>query len=317
MTVRRVGNFDAFPGAEIERFRLFCLYGENDALIRERIKALRLALSQPEPPETLDIEGDDLAREPFRLADEIGSVSLFASQRLLRVRLGTRTSVEAFEHALPALERTPDVTLAVEGGDDKRQEDTIAFLSETPTALVVRCDHDRPDDLADHARRILAEAGIAVDADVARELVGLVDGDRAFLANELAKLVLLVPRGAALDRATLRAAVADEESAVLDDMVRQIFDGDVGGLVASVDRMASAGGDAAQLAGAALRSALWSHRSLVEGARGGRVGPGDLRRMIGRLADVVQASRSSDPLARVQAERLVIRMAQFLRRQAR
>jgi DNA polymerase-3 subunit delta len=318
MATGRLGNFDAFPGKHLGKTRLFCLYGENDALIRERLGALRAALEagtgNKGEIDVLDIEGDDLAREPFLLADEIGSVSLFGGRRLLRVRLGLRATTEAFEHALPLLAGARDVTVAVEGSADKRQDETIRLLAADASCLVVKCEADDRDDLAAHAIASLAEARITMDGDVARDLVDLTDGDRAFLMNEIAKLVLLVPEGTMIDQGMMRGAVADEEGVVLDDAVGRMFGGDVAALIDATDRLVAAGGDPSQLAGAGLRSALWSYKSLAEGRPRDRATGPELRRAIARLADVVRMSRSSDPLAETQAEVAMTRMARHFRR---
>ena len=308
MAVASLKNFELFT-AKHHAFRLVCLHGDNDGLIRERASALRATfVTQGPTPSIVDLDGDTLAREPFALADELGSMSLFADRRLLRVTLGARATHEAFANALPALPMADGVLVVVDAGKDKRQEDTITLLRNDRSSLVVACPPDDLDDLGRHARRILEAGHVTVDEASARELVELTNGDRALLANEIAKILLLAERGDAFGAAAIRAAVADDAGLLLDDAADRILAGDVSAAVETTDRIAGAGGDSVQLAATALRKALWAHRN-ASGAKAS-----DLRRAIARLSDVVVASRSNDKLADARAEMTLIRTAQFFRR---
>lgn len=309
MAVARLKNFDPFPARQLQAFRLFCLHGENDALVRERAGALRTAFAAAgPPPAVIDLDGDTLSREPFGLADEIGSMSLFADRRLLRVTLGARAAEEAFANALPALAKAEGVLIVVQAGTDKRQEDTIRLLSADPSCLVVACPLDAPGDLADFARQMLADAGVTLDGEAAQALVELTDGERSLLANELAKLLLLAERGETLSASAVRAIVADEAGALIDEAAGLVLAGDVGATLDVTDRLGLAGGDVAPLVGAALRKALWDHRN-ASGAKAAA-----LRRAILRLNEAVLASRSNDRLANSKGEMTLIRTAQFFRR---
>lgn len=312
MAVARLRNFDPFPGRHIDAARLFCFHGENDGLIRERMSALANAFAASGPPPALiDLDGDLLAREPFALADEIGSMSLFAERRFLRVTLGAKGVVDAFSNALPRLGSADGVLVAVDAGADKRQEDLLRLLGTNSAALVVACGPDTPADLANHAQSVLAEAGVTLDLAAARDLVELVDGNRALLRNELVKLALLTAAGATVDSPTMRAVVADDASLLLDDAAERVLAGDVVGTLEATDNAASAGAGPVQLAGAALRRALWMNRN----ASGTRAA--DLRRVIARLNDAILADRSSSKTAGANADLTLIRAAQFLKRGGR
>lgn len=309
MAVAKLKNFDPFTAKHLQAFRLFCLYGENDALVRERSAALRDSFaSSGTAPAIIDLDGDTLSREPFALADEIGSMSLFAERRLIRVVLGARAAEEAFANALPALGQAEGVLVIVQAGTDKRQEDTIRLLSGDASCLVVACPDDSASDLADFARQTLGDAGVKLDEEAALALVELTDGDRALLANELAKLLLLSGEDGTLSTSTVRAIVADEAGALVDEAAGRVLAGDVGATLDVTDRLGLAGSDVSALVGAALRKALWDHRN----ASGRRAS--DLRRAIVRLNEAVLASRSNDRFASSRGEMMLIRTAQFFRR---
>lgn len=309
MAVAKLRNFDPVATKQAKAYRLFCLHGENEALVRDRAAALRAAFAaEGSPPAIIDLDGDTLSREPFGLADEIGSMSLFADRRILRVALAARDCEEAFANALPALARAEGVLVVVQAGTDKRQEGTIRLLSGDSSCLVIACPLDSADDLADFASRTLGEAGMALDDEAAAALVELTDGDRSLLANELAKLLLLGGQGDPLSAAVLRGIVADEAGALVDEAAGRVLAGDVAATLDVTDRLALAGGDASALVGAALRKALWDHRN----ASGRRAA--DLRRAIARLNDAVLVSRSNDRLAGSKGEMTLIRAAQFFRR---
>lgn len=309
MAVAKLKNFDPVTAKQAQAYRLFCLHGENDALVRDRTAALRATFAASgSPPAAIDLDGDTLSREPFALADEIGSMSLFADRRFLRVTLTTRDCEEAFANALPALTKAEGVLVVVQAGTDKRQEGTIRLLSGNAACLVIACPLDSAGDLTDLARQTLGEAGIMLDDEAAQALVELTDADRALLANELAKLLLFAGKGDALTAAALRGIVADEAGALVDEAAGRVLAGDVGTTLDVTDRLDLAGNDVSVLVGAALRKALWDHRN----ASGRRAS--DLRRAIVRLNEAVRASRSNDRLADSKSEMILIRTAQFFRR---
>ena len=304
MAVARLKNFEPFGPKQRQSFRLVCLYDENDALVRERIAELQTAFAaEGSPPAIVALDGDSLSREPFGLADEIGAMSLFAERRFIRVTLGARATQELFANALPRLAGAADVLVVVDAGNDKRQEETVHLLSRDPSCLVVPCPADEPDALADHARRTLAEGGIVVDPATARELVDLVDGDRALLANELAKLLFFCERDTTLSASAMRAAVAEDKSLLLDEAAEHVLAGRTGAVIDATDRLTAANIDRAQLVGATLRKALWGHRS----ASGQQAA--SLRHSITRLNEAVRRARSSDPLASTRAEATLITLA--------
>ena len=309
MAVAKLRNFDSLTAKQVKAYRLFCLHGENDALVRDRAAALRTAFAaEGTPPAIIDLDGDILAREPFALADELGSMSLFADRRVLRVTLAARDCEEAFANALPGLAKAEGVLVVVQAGTDKRQEGAIRLLSGDQSCLVIACPLDSADDLADFARRTLGEAGIALDDEAAAALVELTDADRSLLANELTKLLLLAGKGETLSATALRGIVADEAGALVDEAAGRVLAGDVGMTLDVTDRLGLAGGDVSALVGAALRKALWDHRN----SSGRRAS--DLRRAIMRLNEAVLASRSNDKLADSKGEMTLIRTAQFFRR---
>lgn len=310
MAVLRIGPFDPFPPQRPPDAALFCFHGENDALIRERMGLLRGRFAAGGPADGVDLDGDQLAREPFALADEIGSPSLFAARRFIRVVLTLKSAREAFRNALAPLAGAEGVLVAVDAGADARHEDLLSDLRNSPQALVVACPADNPEDLAAFAQRSLAEAGVTVEREVARELVDLADADRALLRNELEKLALLAHGRAGLDPAEIRQTVADEAGLALDDAVRRVFAGDAAAAVDAADRVAASGADAGALVGAALRVALWNHRNAAAIRDRGAT----LRHAVSTLADAVRVSRSNNKLADAEAERALVRVARMHRR---
>ena len=309
MAVAKLKPFDPFTTKQRATYRLFYLHGENEPLVRERAASLASAFAADgDAPALIDVSGDAMADEAYLLADELGSMSLFAERRILRVSLGARNASEAFSHALPLLPGADGVLVIVSAGADKRQDEVRNLLAADATCLCVDCPLDRAGDLAQYAQEILAAEGITIDETGAQELVALTDGDRGLLANELTKLCLMGERGDVLTPATLRAAVADESGFLLDEAADRILVGDVKAAIDTTDRLSGAGGDAVQLAGATLRKAVWAHHN-VSGQRAA-----DLRRAIRRLNDVMLADRTSDPFAGSRADLTLIRAAQFLRR---
>src|SRR5437660_11432803 len=96
------------------------VFGPDAGLVRERVEAIvRTSVDDPNDPFALvRLDGDILASDPARLADEALTVPLFGGRRVIRVRAGSRNIVPAVEGILGTALR--DCRVVIEAGDLKR-----------------------------------------------------------------------------------------------------------------------------------------------------------------------------------------------------
>src|SRR6185295_7775760 len=90
-----------------------------------------------DPFQLVKLDGDAIAADPARLADEALTVPLFGGRRALWVRAGAKNLVPAVE---PLLERPPeDCRIVIEGGDWKKSHALVALMERARTAAVIAC----------------------------------------------------------------------------------------------------------------------------------------------------------------------------------
>ena len=164
MVAIRNQDADAFIARPDPRRPIVLIFGPDLGLVRERTDALLRASSSDnaDPFSTVTIDGDVLASDPGRLADEARTIGLFGGRRLVHVRAGSRNFGEALEglladppkDALVVIDRPSPSSMAVKG--------TI-FVSGVSFAI--------------------SEAWMMLGADLARSIVPLISVSLTFSAE--------------------------------------------------------------------------------------------------------------------------------------
>lgn len=173
--------------------------------IREQARAQGI-----EEREVFDMDGRDAASAWAQAAASFRAPSLFASRRLVELRLPTaKPGKEGAEILLDFCADPPaDVTLLVTGGEWSRQHggkwsEAIARIGHVVVAWAVK-----PHELPDWIARRLRAKGVAADHDAVLRLAERVEGNLLAAAQEIDKLALL-DDGRPLYAARMEALVAD------------------------------------------------------------------------------------------------------------
>src|SRR4051812_9367772 len=97
----------ALKNAEIDRLlarpdaapAIVLVYGPDGGLVRERADALiRGSVDDPKDPFAMvRLDGDELAGDPVRLADEAQTIPMFGGRRAIHVRAGAKNIAPAVE----------------------------------------------------------------------------------------------------------------------------------------------------------------------------------------------------------------------------
>lgn len=214
----------------------YLVAGSEPLLVLEAADAIRAAARAQGIVEREVFEAEGNQREPDwnALSATLGAPSLFASQRLVELRLPSGKPgkeggklIEEFCAAPP-----PDVTLLVTAGDWSKAHagkwsDAIARTGAMVVAWPVK-----PHELPGWIERRLRERGLRADHDAVQRLADRVEGNLLAAAQEIDKLALLAD-GAPLDATRMEALVAD--SARYD--VFRLLDAALNGRAAQVPRM--------------------------------------------------------------------------------
>jgi DNA polymerase-3 subunit delta len=233
--------------------RFFLLHGPDDSGSRALAKLLGAAMGAD--AERIDLSGSDLKGDPARLADEAASISMFGGSRWILVEPAGDESVTAVEALLEAAAAGNPVVLLAGGLKPASKllklalaaPDALAFASYLPDAR----DADR---LATELGR--AE-GLILRPDIARRVAESCGGNRALIAQELAKFALYAgaspdaPR--AIDHDVIDALGAGSDEGDLSRLVDSAAGGDSAGLEAELARLHAEGQEGIPLLRAMLR----------------------------------------------------------------
>jgi DNA polymerase-3 subunit delta len=333
-------DVDGFVARPDPRRPIVLVYGPDLGLVRERVDALLLGAggNASDPFSTVTIEGDILAGDPGRLADEARAIGLFGGRRLVHIRAGGRS----FADALTSLLADPpqDAFIVIEAGDLKKGAPLRKLVEASQAAVALPCYQDDERTVARLVETTLKNAGFTIDADARDTLVSLLGADRMASRSELEKLVLYVGDKKRVEFADVLAAIADSSTLALDDVVDAAAAGDTVEAVAAFAKARAEGIPASVVIGAAIRHIATLHRLSLRVERGERLsrivtepqqriffrrqsfferalnrfGPQEFERTLTALGTALLASRRSAELADPIAEREILAIAKGARR---
>ncbi|MGA3301906.1 MAG: DNA polymerase III subunit delta [Methylovirgula sp.] len=247
---------------------LFLVCGTDAGLISERAQAIvARAIDDPKDPfQFLRLNGDDLAADPLRLADEANTIPLFGSRRAIFIDAGGKNFNAAIE---PLINAPPsDCTIVIEAGNIKRDAPLRRLLEKDPRAAVIECYPDSPRDLAQLIDSELGAEDLTIEPDARSLLVSLLGQDRLASRGEIGKLVLYARGEGQVTVEHIEAIVADASALALDKAIDGAFEGDFTAIEETAERVFSEGGDYNALLGAALRHATLLHRMRLDAETG-------------------------------------------------
>ena len=238
------------------RIGVYLLYGPDTGLVTERARAVaERSIDDPADPfQLVRLDGDLVAGNPGRLADEAGTVGLFGGRRAIWVRATSKNLAPALEPVLAA--PLQDCVIVIEGGDLGKAAPLRTLCEKSPRALALPCYPDDGRALGDIVEEILREAGLAIGKDAKAVLLASLGGDRLATRAELAKLVLYAHGRGEVTVEDIDAILSDVSGLAMDAVVDAAFAGDAAGLEIGSRRLAAEGLHPSVALGAALRHAL-------------------------------------------------------------
>lgn len=238
------------------RAAVVLLYGPDGGLVSERARAFaERSVSDPgDPFQLVRMDGDDIAGDPLRLADEANTIGLFGGKRAIRVRAGSRNLAPAVTTVLA----TPpqDAIIVIEAGELQKSSPLRVLCEKSPAALAIPCYADDARSLAALIDTSVKAAGLTIDSDAKAHLLGLLGADRGATRGEIDKLVLYAHGRGTITIEDIEAVIGDVSALALDAAVDAAFTGHLPDLDRAFTRLMGEGVDAGTLLGYALRHAL-------------------------------------------------------------
>jgi len=238
------------------RIAVLLLYGPDTGLVFERAKRLAEAfVSDPNDPFAMvKIDGDTLAQDAGRLADEAGTVGLFGGNRTIWVRAGSRNYAPAVDAALKA--EITQARIVVEAGDLAKSAPLRTLCEKSPRALAIPCYPDDERALADLIERTLKENGLGIAREARDVLAASLGGDRGASLSEIEKLALYARGQDTVSLDDVEAVTSDVAASVLNTLIDAAFSGRSADVERDYRRFRHEGMDPSVMLGSALRHAL-------------------------------------------------------------
>lgn len=251
--------------------RFFLLHGPDEAGSRALVRLL--AQGMGEGAERIDFSAAELKGDPARLADEAAAISLFGGARYIVVEPAGEESVPAVEALLEASGAGNPVILLA--GALKPASSLLKLALAEPAALAFASYLPDPRDAERLVVDMAREHGLQMSSDVARRIAEAGGGNRAIIAQELAKYALFLDaapdRPQPIDHDAIDAIGAASEEGDLSRLVDSVSGGDAATLQAELIRLSSEGIEGIALIRALLRRMTLLTRLRSEVERGSSV----------------------------------------------
>ncbi|MCC7348368.1 MAG: DNA polymerase III subunit delta [Variibacter sp.] len=323
---------DAFAARPDPAYPIVLVYGPDSGLVSERAQTI-IAASVDDPRDPFAVallNGDELASDPARLADEAQAVPMFGGRRAVRVRAGARSFLPALEALLAAPLR--ECRVVIEAGDLKRSAPLRTTCEKARAIAVIACYADEARALAALIDEEMRAAGLAITAEARAALLPLRGGDRRASRNELSKIALYAHGKSEVAVEDVEAVVGDASGVLLDQALDAAFAGKTREAEAHFSKAIAEGSAPGAVVGAALRQAAQLHklRLAVDGgvAPAQAIGQGfffrrkdawesalrkwsspRLAAVLAELGDTALAIRLNPALAEGHARRVLLRIA--------
>lgn len=231
------------------------LFGPNAGLVRERADAAARAVvpDLSDAFRVADLGADVLRKDPARLGDEVGAISMFGGRRVVRVRDATDGLSETIGGFLE--EPVGDGFVVVEAGELTKTSSLRKLFEGAKNAGAIECYDDRAEDTARLIRETLDGIGWKAAPDALAYLSEALQADRRLLRSELDKLgsYLGAGKGGTLTREEAVTLIGDSGAVEADEIADAVVAGDVVKLDQLIAKANESGVSWTGVAGAALR----------------------------------------------------------------
>lgn len=265
---------------------IYAVGGEEPLLIEESLDAIRDAARKQGYSER-EVFEVDAGFDWQRLIESYASLSLFASRRIIELRMpkgitgGRRKAADVGDgdgnegeksgggngaRILPELARRPapdTVLIVVAGKLDYRSRQGGWFLALEEAGASLYFDPIRPERLQEWLQGRMKKAGLVAEADAVELLAERTEGHLLAAAQDIEKLKLLFPHGR-IGAEEIRIAVADSARFEAFDLADKILSGDTAGAIRALQRLRDEGEEIPKLLGAlAYDLRAWATAALI------------------------------------------------------
>jgi DNA polymerase-3 subunit delta len=255
MAEKKAHEVDAWLARPDPKIAIALIYGPDRGLVAERAKlfATKSGLALDDAFSVVRLDAGEVERDPGRLADEAGTISMFSARRLIWIR--DAGASKSLADAVKALASAPpsDTLVLIEAGDLKKGVALRTAVETSPVAIALPCyadDQRSMDAVIDNA---LQKAGMSIELDARQSLKRNLGGDRLASRSEIDKLITYIQGKQTIDLDDVTAATGDASSVTADAVVDAALLGKAAELDLAFSRFIAGGNPLFQLLNTALR----------------------------------------------------------------
>ena len=198
---------------------VFLAYGPDGGLVRETAQSLAKRFA--DGGEIIVLEGDEVDKDPGKLAVEAKTTSLFGDKRVIRVRnAGKGTTAVLSEMGEPE-----GAAIILEAGNLAPRDALRVLVEGAKWGRALPCYPDSDETLLGVIRDSFSKAGIATDPEVAVTLRDILGNDREITRRELEKLELFAAGTKRLTVEDVMILCADNAMLAIDEIIDAIGTG--------------------------------------------------------------------------------------------
>jgi DNA polymerase-3 subunit delta len=253
MAVVRSGSVEAGLRRLDPNIRVILFYGADEAKIRQlAMSAVRRVSGSLDDPFNVQRLGEtDLGKTPGRLMEEVQSLSLLGGKRVVWVEGAEGQFLKAVEPVLAS--DTSGNLIVAEAGNLAKSSPLRSLLEASEVAWIVPVYEPSAAEAQDFLQSAFAAKGLSADAGVGALLLQSYGSDLGLLQQEVEKLSLYCLGAKEVTVDDVEAVCASAGEVGFDDLVDAALRGDLQRTEELLVRLAGAGQDIGQVAGACLR----------------------------------------------------------------
>lgn len=255
MAEKKAHEVDAWLGRPDPKITIVLIYGPDHGLVAERgrLFASKSGAALDDAFSVTRLEAAEVERDPGRLLDEAGAISMFSARRLVWVR--DAGAHKGFADAVKALTAAPpaDCVILIEAGELKKGVALRTAIESSPAAMALPCYSDDGRSIDAVIDDALQKAGVSMGLEARQALKRNLGGDRLASRSEIDKLLLYAHGSKTIEVEDVLAATGDASSVTADAVVDAVLLGRISEFDLAFSRFVTAGNQLFPLLSAALR----------------------------------------------------------------
>ena len=252
-------------GGGWKSYPVILIYGSDEGGVRETAERIIASAAGPDPDPLnhIQLDGDTLAADPPRLADEMNAFGMFGGMRIVHVRGAGKAPLATVEAA--ASEPADGALLILEAGELKKESALVKLATRHRNIAAAAIYADAGREIGTLIDNMLDEHGLKMGRDARALLSGALGADRALSRGELEKLALYARGQPEITPEMVTDIVADAGRHEAGTLVDHAFAGDLAFIEPEANRVFAGSANPSGVLTIAIGHAFFLRRALRGG----------------------------------------------------